>query len=184
MLESLGSELYAHFTVASDQQIESAELRELAEDVGGGEVPMAGEEGRIVARLEPASQVQVGQEAELWVDASKVHLFDPRTGATLTTDARGAVRRGRWPGRGRAASPRRRLRSGKPLPASSQIAGGLGRALKVAGDEPRDSAEVQPRPDDTLLAATVDVLAGTLGLRDGSTGDHSDRVVRAGAADR
>ena len=35
----------------------------------------------------------------------------------------------------------------------------------------------EPRPDDTLLAATVDVLAGTLGLRDGSTGDHSSRVV-------
>jgi HD-GYP domain-containing protein (c-di-GMP phosphodiesterase class II) len=28
-----------------------------------------------------------------------------------------------------------------------------------------------------MLAATVDVLAGTLGLRDGSTGEHSDRVV-------
>jgi multiple sugar transport system ATP-binding protein len=89
VLESLGSELYAHFTVASDQQIESAELRELAEDVGGGEVPMAGEEGRIVARLEPASQVKVGQEAELWVDASKVHLFDPEDGRNLTTDAKG-----------------------------------------------------------------------------------------------
>jgi multiple sugar transport system ATP-binding protein len=89
VLESLGSELYAHFTVASDQQIESAELRELAEDVGGGEVPMAGEEGRIVARLEPASQVRVGQEAELWVDASKVHLFDPDDGRNLTTDAKG-----------------------------------------------------------------------------------------------
>ena len=61
MLESLGSELYAHFTVSSDQQIESAELRELAEDAGGGEVPMAGEEGRIVARLDPASKVRVGQ---------------------------------------------------------------------------------------------------------------------------
>ena len=31
--------------------------------------------------------------------------------------------------------------------------------------------------DETLLDATVDVLAGTLGLRDGSTGEHSDRVV-------
>jgi multiple sugar transport system ATP-binding protein len=89
VLESLGSELYAHFTVASDQQIESQELRELAEDVGGGEVPMAGEEGRIVARLEPASQVRVGQEAELWVDASKVHLFDPEDGRNLTMDAQG-----------------------------------------------------------------------------------------------
>lgn len=33
------------------------------------------------------------------------------------------------------------------------------------------------RNDETLLAATVDVLAGTLGLRDGHTGEHSDRVV-------
>jgi multiple sugar transport system ATP-binding protein len=84
VLESLGSELYAHFTVASDQQIESQELRELAEDVGGGEVPMAGEEGRIVARLDPQSQVRAGQESELWVDASRVHLFDPEDGRNLT----------------------------------------------------------------------------------------------------
>jgi len=42
-----------------------------------------------VARLEPASQVRVGQEAELWVDASKVHLFDPGDGRNLTTDAQG-----------------------------------------------------------------------------------------------
>jgi multiple sugar transport system ATP-binding protein len=87
VLESLGSEVYAHFRVESDQTIESQDLRELAEDAGGGEVPMEGEEGRIVARLEPASQVRVGQEAELWVDASKVHLFDPDDGRNLTAAA-------------------------------------------------------------------------------------------------
>jgi multiple sugar transport system ATP-binding protein len=85
VLESLGSELYAHFTVATDQHIESQELRELAEDVGGGEVPMAGEEGRIVARLDPRSQARVGEETELWVDASKIHLFDPDDGRSLTS---------------------------------------------------------------------------------------------------
>src|SRR5918997_1218611 len=90
VLESLGSELYAHFTVASDAQIESQELRELAEDVGGGEVPMAGEEGRIVARLDPASEVRVGQESELWVDATRIHLFDPDDGRNLTAYATGA----------------------------------------------------------------------------------------------
>jgi multiple sugar transport system ATP-binding protein len=89
VLESLGSELYAHFTVASDQQIESQELRELAEDVGGGEVPMEGEEGRIVARLDPQSEIRVGQESELWVDASRIHLFDPEDGRNLTADATG-----------------------------------------------------------------------------------------------
>ena len=39
VLESMGSELYAHFSVESDQTIESDELRELAEDSGAGEVP-------------------------------------------------------------------------------------------------------------------------------------------------
>jgi multiple sugar transport system ATP-binding protein len=89
VLESLGSELYAHFTVASDQKIESQELRELAEDAGAGEVPMAGEEGRIVARLDPASGVRVGQESELWVDATRIHLFDPDDGRSLTTSSTG-----------------------------------------------------------------------------------------------
>src|SRR5688500_680519 len=53
VLESLGSELYAHFSVASDQTIESQELRELAEDAGGGEIPTEGESGHIVARFDP-----------------------------------------------------------------------------------------------------------------------------------
>jgi multiple sugar transport system ATP-binding protein len=83
VVESMGSELYAHFTVATDQTIESAELRELAEDAGGGEIPMEGEEGRIVARLDPASKVAVGQEAELWVDATRLQLFDPDDGRNL-----------------------------------------------------------------------------------------------------
>jgi multiple sugar transport system ATP-binding protein len=104
VLESLGSELYAHFSVASDQQIESAELRELAEDAGGGEVPMAGEEGRIVARLDAASQVRVDQESELWVDASKIHLFDPEDGRSLTTSQKGPAATDGAPGE-REASP-------------------------------------------------------------------------------
>jgi multiple sugar transport system ATP-binding protein len=89
VLESLGAELYAHFTVASEATIESQELRELAEDAGGGEVPMAGEEGRIVARLDPASKVRVGQEAELFLDATRLHLFDPDNGINLTVEQRG-----------------------------------------------------------------------------------------------
>jgi multiple sugar transport system ATP-binding protein len=89
VLESLGSELYAHFSVTSDQSIESQELRELAEDVGGGEVPMEAEEGRIVARLDPQSRVRPGEDAELWVDASRLHLFDPDQGRNLTAGKQG-----------------------------------------------------------------------------------------------
>jgi multiple sugar transport system ATP-binding protein len=108
VLESMGSELYAHFSVASDETIESQELRELAEDAGGGEVPMAGEEGRIVARLDPQSRVRQGEEAELWVDATRLHLFDPDDGRNLTTDKQGpaAAGDGQSPmGREPAAAP-------------------------------------------------------------------------------
>ncbi|MET0512658.1 MAG: sn-glycerol-3-phosphate ABC transporter ATP-binding protein UgpC [Thermoleophilaceae bacterium] len=107
VVESMGSELYAHFTVDSDQSIESAELRELAEDAGGGEVPSAGEEGRIVARLDPASEVTEGQDAELWVDSTRLTLFDPQDGRNLTTDQRGPAATGGQAAAGRepAAEP-------------------------------------------------------------------------------
>ncbi|MDQ4048384.1 MAG: sn-glycerol-3-phosphate ABC transporter ATP-binding protein UgpC [Actinomycetota bacterium] len=94
VLESLGSELYAHFSVTSQESIQSAELRELAEDSGAGDVPAAGEAAAIVARLDPTSQVKEGQDTELWLDATKVHLFDPEDGRSLTAshaDAPAAV---------------------------------------------------------------------------------------------
>jgi multiple sugar transport system ATP-binding protein len=87
VLESLGSELYAHFKVSSDDMIDSAELRELAQDAGGGEIPMEGGEGSVVARLDPASNVKQGEESELWVDATRLQLFDPEDGRNLMVDA-------------------------------------------------------------------------------------------------
>jgi multiple sugar transport system ATP-binding protein len=91
VLESMGAELYAHFTVETDQTIESQELAELAQDAGAGEVPSSGEEGRIVARLEPASRATEGQEIELWMDTSKIHLFDQRSGTSLTNSGGGGA---------------------------------------------------------------------------------------------
>jgi multiple sugar transport system ATP-binding protein len=115
VLESMGSELYAHFSVASDQSIESQELRELAEDAGGGEVPSAGEEGQIVARFDPQSQVRVGQEAEIWVDSTRLHLFDPDDGRNLTTGKRGPTATG--DGQSPAGyDPEARPQEGEPRP--------------------------------------------------------------------
>jgi multiple sugar transport system ATP-binding protein len=105
VVESMGSELYAHFTVDSDQSIESAELRELAEDAGGGEVPSSGEEGRIVARLDPASKVTEGEDAELWVDATRLILFDPEDGRNLTTGQEGPAATGGQGTSGREPEP-------------------------------------------------------------------------------
>jgi multiple sugar transport system ATP-binding protein len=89
VLESLGSELYAHFSVTVDQGIESEELRELASDAGGGEIPSEGGEGSVVARLDPASEIKQGEEAELWVDATKLQLFDPEDGRNLMVESEG-----------------------------------------------------------------------------------------------
>jgi multiple sugar transport system ATP-binding protein len=84
VLESLGAELYAYFTT-EHEGVSSQELEELAQDAGTAEVPGA-EAGQVVARLEPASKVQEGQEAELWYDAAKLHLFDAESGRSLTAD--------------------------------------------------------------------------------------------------
>jgi multiple sugar transport system ATP-binding protein len=83
LIESMGSELYVHFSVEHGG-IESEELAELAQDAGTAEVPSAGE-GKIVARLDPASHVRQGEEAELWVDTSRIHFFDAATGGRINT---------------------------------------------------------------------------------------------------
>ncbi len=88
VLEWLGAEFHAHFSVGSES-IESAELRELAEDSGAEGARGGGEDGSVVARLDAASAVMKGQEAELWLDMTKVHLFDPEDGRSLTSDSRG-----------------------------------------------------------------------------------------------
>ncbi|MEX1143045.1 MAG: sn-glycerol-3-phosphate ABC transporter ATP-binding protein UgpC [Thermoleophilaceae bacterium] len=82
--ESMGSEVYVHFTVESDEKIESEDLRELAEDTGAGEVPGGGERGSVVARLSAETDAQEGQQCELFVDASHIQLFDPENGSSLT----------------------------------------------------------------------------------------------------
>ena len=78
LVESMGSEKYAYFSVEGEA-IESEELDELAEDAGRPRCPSAGE-GQVVARLDAASEAERGKETELWVDSTKLHLFDPDSG--------------------------------------------------------------------------------------------------------
>ena len=83
LVENLGSELYAHFAF-SGGAAESDELAEIAADAGTSDVPSAsGDENRAVARLAPESTVQQGKTAKLWIDATKIHLFDPQDGGNL-----------------------------------------------------------------------------------------------------
>ena len=77
----MGSELYAYFSVDAEG-LESAELQELAQDAGTAEVPGASE-GQVSARLDAASPVRQGEDAELWLHATKLQFFDPETGKNL-----------------------------------------------------------------------------------------------------
>ena len=82
LVESMGSEKYAYFSVESEA-VKSDELEELARDAGMDDVPGGGSD-QIVARLDAASEASRGKEAELWVDTSKLHFFDPESGKSLT----------------------------------------------------------------------------------------------------
>jgi multiple sugar transport system ATP-binding protein len=86
VIESMGSEFFVYFAVEG-QGIESEELADLARDTGaeGG----VGAD-MVVARLNPASQVKQGEEAELWLDASKVTYFDADSGTALAYKGDGA----------------------------------------------------------------------------------------------
>ncbi|MEV0681031.1 sn-glycerol-3-phosphate ABC transporter ATP-binding protein UgpC [Actinosynnema sp. NPDC050436] len=81
VLESMGSDKYAYFSL-SGEQATSAELAELAADAGSSDVPGGGVS--LVTRLSAASTATEGEQAEIWFDADKVQLFDPGTGANLT----------------------------------------------------------------------------------------------------
>jgi multiple sugar transport system ATP-binding protein len=81
VLESMGSEYYAYFNLESEK-VSSRELDELAHDAGAADLPTQ-EGSQVVARLEAASQVRQGQEAELWFNSEHLHLFDPESGKSL-----------------------------------------------------------------------------------------------------
>jgi len=82
LVESMGSEKYAYFSLGSEG-VHSKELEELAADAGLEEIPGGGDQ--VVARLDAASEIKRGAEAELWVDTTKLHLFDPESGESLTS---------------------------------------------------------------------------------------------------
>jgi multiple sugar transport system ATP-binding protein len=77
VVESMGSDLYAYFSVegaeASDPSLDALETVETPE-VGASQ---------IVARLSADSTVKRDSEAELWFDPAKTTWFDPATGQNL-----------------------------------------------------------------------------------------------------
>jgi multiple sugar transport system ATP-binding protein len=85
LVESLGSDLFAHFHIESEG-VQSDQLADIVEEsleeTGAGEIREGHEQ--IVARLDPTSKVKRRETAQLWADTSKLHLFDPESGESLT----------------------------------------------------------------------------------------------------
>jgi multiple sugar transport system ATP-binding protein len=76
--EWLGNEAYAYIPVDLPQDI-SGQLTELER-----ELDMEALRPQLVVSLDAASRIGEGEEAEIFVDARKMHLFDPQTQENLT----------------------------------------------------------------------------------------------------
>jgi multiple sugar transport system ATP-binding protein len=84
VVESMGSDVFVYFTQDSDLSAHSDQLADLAADVGADQA-VAGEE-TVTARLDAATKIREGQDAELWADLRPLHVFDPQTGRNLALD--------------------------------------------------------------------------------------------------
>ena len=80
LIESMGSDLYAYFTLKG-QGAQSADLDDLAKDMGND---MHGDGVPVTARLDPAAHIRKGEDATLWFDTSKLQVFDAKSGQSLT----------------------------------------------------------------------------------------------------
>ncbi len=79
IVEAMGSDVFAYFTVTGDQA-HSSDLDDLAKDTGND---MHADGVSVTARLDAASQVRRGDTAKMWFDTSKVQVFDVKTGENL-----------------------------------------------------------------------------------------------------
>jgi multiple sugar transport system ATP-binding protein len=87
VLESVGSDVFAYFTAESDLSARSDQLADLATDAG---VDTVDGETTITARLDAATNLREGQDAELWADLRPMHVFDPESGRNLALEATAA----------------------------------------------------------------------------------------------
>jgi multiple sugar transport system ATP-binding protein len=80
VIEWMGSELYAYFIVGGGA---AASVLGRHADLSAEDSGASGDGTQVVARLNPASRAQAGEELELWLDARTIQLFDPDTGLSL-----------------------------------------------------------------------------------------------------
>ena len=78
VIEWLGSEQYAYIPFEAPEKVRRP-LEELATELDSEQIRT-----QLVVTLDAESRVTEGQEADLWLDPSRMHLFDPESGENLT----------------------------------------------------------------------------------------------------
>ena len=131
VIESLGSDKFVFFTQELGKAANVAELQELARDSGRADTGSTGE--TVVARLDPASRVTEGESARLWVDARKLHIFDPSSGRNLSLGTAAAPAGAAGP----AASAVRQVQLARQAPRARRRHGRGGRPGRAGPHEDR-----------------------------------------------
>ena len=78
MVEWLGNEQYAFVPFEATPEIKQ-QLAELANELDSEQLRT-----QLCVELDPLSRVRSGDKATLWLDAERLHLFDPQSGKNLT----------------------------------------------------------------------------------------------------
>ncbi|MEX0427660.1 ABC transporter ATP-binding protein [Nocardioides sp. DS6] len=81
VVEWLGNETYAYIPFEAPPEVE-AQLDQLAQETDSEALRT-----QLVVTLDGSSTVKDGDKIKIWLDGSKVHLFDPETTENLTVDA-------------------------------------------------------------------------------------------------
>jgi multiple sugar transport system ATP-binding protein len=78
VVEWLGNEQYAYIPFEAPPEVQQ-QLSDLEHEMDGEQLRT-----QLVVSLDAASRVHRGEAAELFIDSSRMHLFDPSTGENLT----------------------------------------------------------------------------------------------------
>ena len=84
--EWLGDSQYAYIPYEAPEAIRN-QLRDLSRELDAEELRT-----QAIVSIDATSRIREGREAEFWLDARKVHVFDPQTGENLTRDAEAGAR--------------------------------------------------------------------------------------------
>jgi multiple sugar transport system ATP-binding protein len=95
VLESMGSDVYVYFSKEIERGVDAAELAELARDSGRADTGGSGD--TVVARIDTATRIREGDDAELWADLRSLHVFDPATGRNIALGEKGSPQHAEMP---------------------------------------------------------------------------------------